>query len=119
MLKWVHTQLRLAKGAKGSSSADILLLLLISCSPLLVSNDLGLGPEVELKQTFFFSPCCLPRKYLEKKKYIHVKNGSANNNQKEHIDHIYFTYSNCSFRNAMCDNVYSDFASYRISQKMK
>ncbi|CAH7670792.1 hypothetical protein PPACK8108_LOCUS5527 [Phakopsora pachyrhizi] len=64
MLKWVHTQLRLAKGAKGSSSADISLLLLISCSPLLVSNDLGLGPEVELKQTFFFSPCCLPRKYL-------------------------------------------------------
>ncbi|CAH7667173.1 hypothetical protein PPACK8108_LOCUS1564, partial [Phakopsora pachyrhizi] len=51
---WVHTQLRLAKGAKGSSSADILLLLLISCSPLLVSNDLGLGPEVELKQAFLF-----------------------------------------------------------------
>ncbi|CAH7674760.1 hypothetical protein PPACK8108_LOCUS9696 [Phakopsora pachyrhizi] len=95
MLKWVHTQLRLAKGAKGSSSADISLLLLISCSPLLVSNDLGLGPEVELKQTFFFSPCCLPRKYLEKKN----------------------TFINCSFRNSMCDNVYSDFAFYRISQK--
>ncbi|CAH7668246.1 hypothetical protein PPACK8108_LOCUS2722, partial [Phakopsora pachyrhizi] len=87
MLKWVHTQLRLAKGAKDSSSADILLLLLISCSPLLVSNDLGLGPEVELKQTFFFSML------LTKK------------------------ISNCSFRNAMCDNAYSDFAFYKISQK--
>ncbi|CAH7678648.1 hypothetical protein PPACK8108_LOCUS13102 [Phakopsora pachyrhizi] len=88
MLKWVHTQLRLAKGAKGSSSADISLLLLISCSPLLVSNDLGLGPEVELKQTFFFLSMLLTKKI-----------------------------SNCSFRNAMCDNVYSDFAFYRISQK--
>ncbi|CAH7666929.1 hypothetical protein PPACK8108_LOCUS1296 [Phakopsora pachyrhizi] len=67
MLKWVHTQLRLAKGAKGSSSADILLMLLISCSPLLVSNDLGLGPEVELKQTFFFS-MLLTKKILRKKK---------------------------------------------------
>ncbi|CAH7671723.1 hypothetical protein PPACK8108_LOCUS6532, partial [Phakopsora pachyrhizi] len=78
--------LRLVKGAKGSSSADILLLLLISFSPLLVSNDLGLGPEVELKQTFF----SLHAAYQEntKKRYLHVKNGSANNNQKEHIDHI-------------------------------
>ncbi|CAH7677089.1 hypothetical protein PPACK8108_LOCUS12217 [Phakopsora pachyrhizi] len=87
MLKWVHTQLHLAKSAKGPSSADILLLLLISCSPLLVSNDLVLGPEVELKQTFFFLSMLLTKKILRKKN----------------------TFINCSFRNAMCDNAYSDF----------